>query len=96
MVDKPIRKTRNPAITLTLNSTRILKSVRVHFAPGSNGRSFPLEHSNAGKKLAMEGACAARAVPARFTSFNQRMDLLSSRFVVGSMSIHMIYTHDLV
>ena len=23
----------------------ILKSVRVHFAPGSNGRSFPLEYS---------------------------------------------------
>ena len=22
-----------------------LKSVRVHFAPGSNGRSFPLEYS---------------------------------------------------
>ena len=54
-----------------------LKSVRVHFAPGSNGRSFPLEYSlkfhlncmvaapgmllSAGKKL--EGACAARAVP---------------------------------
>ena len=58
-----------------------VKSVRVHFAPGSNGRSFPLEYSekfhlncmvaapgmllNAGKKL--EGACAARAVPARLT-----------------------------
>ena len=55
-----------------------LKSVRVHFAPGSIGRSFPLENSwkfhlncmvaapgmllIAGKKL--KEACAAHAVPA--------------------------------
>ena len=57
------------------------ESVRVHFAPGSKRRSFPLEYSpsklhrhaapgicmllNAGKKL--KEACAARAVPARFS-----------------------------
>ena len=30
----------------TLKSVSVeLKSVRVHFAPGSNGRSFPLEYS---------------------------------------------------
>ena len=32
-------------VSVGLASLAQLKSVHVHFAPGSNGRSFPLEYS---------------------------------------------------
>ena len=38
-------------LVLPISLILLLKSVRVHFAPGSNGRSFPLEYSRKGLQL---------------------------------------------